>query len=248
MPRQTRKKSKTGIYHVMLRGINQQIIFEDEEDNEKFIETMKTYKEISGYKILAYCLMNNHAHLLIKVDGEEIDLVLKRIAVSYVYWYNWKYRRRGHLFQDRFKSEPVEDDSYFLTVLRYIHQNPVKARICKEASEYKFSSYNCYLEEGSDFVDIDYAYSILSKTEFILFNQEQNNDECLEYAEQVYRLNDIDAKAIIQQISGCENATQFQSLGPKQRDEYIKALRENGLSIRQLSRLTGISFAIVRKL
>jgi len=125
MPRQARQKSESGIYHIMLRGINQQIIFEDEEDSEKFIETLKTYKAISGYKIFAYCLMGNHCHLLLKVEKEDLVLIFKRIAGSYVYWYNWKYYRRGHLFQDRFKSEPVEDDVYFLTVLRYIHQNPV---------------------------------------------------------------------------------------------------------------------------
>lgn len=109
MPRQARKKSASGIYHIVLRGINQQVIFEDEEDNNKFIETIKTYKAISGYKIYAYCLMSNHVHLLLKVEKEDLDLIIKRIAGSYVYWYNWKYHRRGHLFQDRFKSEPVED-------------------------------------------------------------------------------------------------------------------------------------------
>jgi len=109
VPRQARKKSASGIYHIVLRGINQQVIFEDEEDNNKFIETIKTYKAISGYKIYAYCLMSNHVHLLLKVEKEDLDLIIKRIAGSYVYWYNWKYHRRGHLFQDRFKSEPVED-------------------------------------------------------------------------------------------------------------------------------------------
>lgn len=110
----------------MLRGINGQIIFEEDYDKKKFIETIKTYKAISGYKIFAYCLMSNHIHLLIKVEIEDLDLIIKRIAGSYVYWYNWKYKRTGHLFQDRYKSEPVEDDEYFLTVVRYIHQNPMK--------------------------------------------------------------------------------------------------------------------------
>ena len=120
MPRQARRKSKSGIYHVMLRGINKQVIFEDEEDSLKFLETLKNYKAISGYKIFAYCLMSNHIHLLLKVEKENLDLIIKRIAGSYVYWYNWKYHRSGHLFQDRFKSEPVEDDMYFLTVIRYM--------------------------------------------------------------------------------------------------------------------------------
>ena len=91
MPRTPRRKSESGIYHIMLRGINQQVIFEDELDYAKFLETLETYKAVSEYKIYAYCLMSNHIHLLIKVEKEDLDLIMKRIAGSYVYWYNWKY-------------------------------------------------------------------------------------------------------------------------------------------------------------
>ena len=129
MPRQARKKSKSNIYHIILRGINQQIIFEDSEDYTRFIETLDRYKAVSGYNVFAYCLMSNHIHMLIKAEKEEPDLIMKRIECSYVYWYNSKYYRSGHLFQDRFRSEPVETDEYFLTVLRYIHQNPIKAKL-----------------------------------------------------------------------------------------------------------------------
>ena len=129
MPRQARKKSKSNIYHSILRGINWQIIFEDSEDYTRFIETLDRYKAVSGHKVFAYCLMSNHIHILIKEEKEEPDLIMKRIACNYVYWYNSKYYRNGHLFQDRFRSEPVETDEYFLTVLRYIHQNPIKAKL-----------------------------------------------------------------------------------------------------------------------
>ncbi len=85
MPRQARRKSESGIYHIMLRGINRQVIFEDDEDSFKFLETLKNYKAISGYKVFAFCLMSNHVHLLLKVEKEDIDLIVKRIASSYVY-------------------------------------------------------------------------------------------------------------------------------------------------------------------
>ena len=78
--------------------------------------------------------MSNHIHLLLKEGEEDLGTLFKRIGASYVYWYNWKYNRTGHLFQDHFKSEPVEDDTYLLTVLRYIHQNPLKAGITHGAA------------------------------------------------------------------------------------------------------------------
>ena len=98
MPRKAREKSSTGIYHVVLRGINRQIIFEDDEDYEKLLDTLKEHKETSGYEIHGYCLMSNHMHLLIKEGEEDLGIVFRRIGASYVYWYN----RRGHLFQDRY--------------------------------------------------------------------------------------------------------------------------------------------------
>lgn len=246
MPRQARRKSKSGIYHVMLRGINKQVIFEDEEDSLKFLETLKNYKAISGYKIFAYCLMSNHIHLLLKVEKENLDLIIKRIAGSYVYWYNWKYHRSGHLFQDRFKSEPVEDDMYFLTVIRYIHQNPIKAGLSKSIDEYKFSSYNEYINKPF-MVDIDFCLGIVDKEQFVEFNNEFNQDICLEIEDDNFRLTDDEAREVIRKISKCKTITEFQNLSLDKRDKYLKALRNQGLSIRQISRLTGIGFNIVRK-
>lgn len=93
--------------------------------------------------------MSNHIHLLIKEGKAELGIVFRRIGARFVYWYNSKYVRSGHLFQDRYKSEVVEDDKYFMTVLRYIHQNPVKAGIENDIAKYQWSSYNEYLRENS---------------------------------------------------------------------------------------------------
>jgi REP element-mobilizing transposase RayT len=93
------------------------------------IQVIEEYKEVCGYEIYAFCLMNNHINLLIKEGKEDLGIVFRRIGSKFVYWYNWKYKRSGHLFQDRYKSEVVENDKYFLTVLKYIHQNPIKAKI-----------------------------------------------------------------------------------------------------------------------
>ena len=117
---------------------------------------------------------------MLKEENEPIELIIKRVGGSYAYWYNWKYYRKGHLFQDRYRSEPVENDSYFLTVLRYIHQNPVKANIVKNVNEYEYSSYNDYIENKNDLVNTDFAFSLMGKESFVEFHNEINNDICLD--------------------------------------------------------------------
>ncbi|MBE7020014.1 MAG: transposase [Ruminococcaceae bacterium] len=248
MPRAKRVKSESGIYHIILRGINQQVIFEAEEDYEKFIETILKYKAVSGYKVFAYCLMSNHIHLIIKAEKEEIDQIMKRIAGSYVYWYNWKYYRKGHLFQDRFKSEPIEDEKYLLTAIRYIHQNPLKAEIVNRIDEYKYSSYNEYVRDGIELIDKEFIYGMINKEGFIVYNNEKNDDKCLDSEDFVFRMSDEDAKKIIKKIVGCENTTELQLFNQKDRDKFIKKLKCKGLSIRQISRLTGVSKGIVEKI
>ena len=245
MPRQARKKSQSGIYHVMLRGINRQIIFEDSEDSEVFLETVRMYKAEFNCEIYAYCLMINHVHLLIKIDSENIQHFMRKVGAKYVYWYNWKYNRVGGLFQDRYKSEPVEDDGYFLTVLRYIHQNPVKALICMKAEDYDESSYNEYVyPKPNQITDTGFALGMMSKEQFVEFNNEVNDDKCLEMRE-VVRVNDNEAKAIILEISQCGNSSEFQALPEENRNEYLQELKSKGLSIRQIERLTGINRGLV---
>ena len=122
----------------MLRPINQQQIFEDEEDNQKFLQILKKYKEVSGFRLPVYCLMGNHIHLLIWEGKEYLQQVFKRIGGRFVHRYSSKFQRVRHLFQDRFKSEPVDKDVYLLPIIHYIHQNPVKASICKKLEDYPY--------------------------------------------------------------------------------------------------------------
>ena len=247
MSRQARTLSKTGIYHIMLRGINQQQIFHEAEDYNKFIEIVKECKQTKDFNIYAYCLMGNHVHLLLKETEETIGQVMKRIASRFASWYNIKYQRVGHLFQDRFKSEPVEDDAYFLTVLRYIHQNPIKAGLCKKIDDYQYSSFNEFFLKSS-LIDSEVVFDIISKDDFISFNNELSFEKCLEIEENpLIKVTDEQAHKLIQKYSKCKNVADFQALDIKTRDKCLKKLRDSGLSIRQISRLTGISFNIVRK-
>ncbi len=248
MPRAAREKSRTGRYHIMLRGINQQQIFEEDEDYQRFIEILKDCKEICGYELYAYCLMGNHIHLLIKEKTEPIEQIVKRIGARFVYWYNVKYQRVGHLFQDRFKSEVVEDQTYFNTVLRYIHQNPKKAGICEKLEDYPYSSYNEYVS-GAEITDTGFVFAYMDIEHFIKFNNSETVEKCLDVDENVpVRVTDEQARRIIKRLSKCESAAEFQELDVKSRDRYLKKLKDKGLSIRQISRLTGASKGVVERI
>ncbi|NLW90996.1 MAG: transposase [Syntrophomonadaceae bacterium] len=252
MPRKARVKSESGIYHIMMRGINRQCIFEEEEDYEKFIETIKRYKEISGYEIYAYCLMSNHVHLLLKVGEEPLDQIMRRICGSYVYWYNWKYQRVGNLFQDRFKSEVVEDDAYLLIVQRYIHQNPIKAGLVKKVEHYKWNSINEYINKAK-VVDSNLVLSMFNnnpneaKRAFIDYNNETEDCVCLDIEERI-RLTDEEAREIIKRVAKVNHAGDLQNMDIKSRNIYLRELKEqHGLSVRQIERISGVNRGVIFK-
>ncbi|WP_202906790.1 transposase [Abyssisolibacter fermentans] len=246
MPRKARIKSSTGIYHIMLRGINRKNIFKDDEDRAFFLKTIKVCKEISEFDIYGYCLMGNHVHLLIKENKEKIDHIFKRVGARYVYWYNRKYERIGHLFQDRFKSEPVENDTYLMVVIRYIMQNPIKVGLCSKLEEYKWSSYNDYIQ-GNGITDTKYIFQILSPKEeeqkavFIKYINTRNKDKCLEIEEKVNKL--IDEK-IIKMIRGKFEVEPFEikNLPIENQMEILKYLKkQEAITLRQIARITGFT-------
>ncbi|WP_416358821.1 transposase [Desulforamulus putei] len=252
MPRRARQSSKTGIYHIMLRGINRQSIFEDDEDREKFLQVLNKYKEICRYLVYGYCLMDNHIHLLIKEGEEFLADAMKRIGASYVYWYNRKYERCGHLFQDRYMSEPVEDDSYLLTVLRYIHQNPLKAKIVNHIKEYKWSSYGEYLGKEK-IIEPALIFNILSedlsraKGIFVQFMNQSDDSPFLDINE-TKKISDKEAKEIIERYGNLKAAGELRKLEKDKRDEVLRKLKQiQGISTRQIARITGISQSVITR-
>lgn len=247
MPRSARIKSNTGIYHVMLRGINRQQIFYDDEDYDCFLSKLKIYKEISHHQIYAYCLMGNHVHILIKAADESLETVFRRIGSSYVYWYNMKYQRTGHLFQDRYRSEAVEDDKYFLTVLRYILRNPVKVGMCSSPSAYEYSSFREYAGQKQGITDIDFAVQMTGREELLSFINQENEDKCLELSEKT-KAGVTDSKALELIRNALGNDYHYDAVIREQDCmQLIPSIIADGVSIRQLSRLSGIPKSRIEK-
>ena len=249
MPRYARKRSETGIYHIMMRGINRQNIFEDEEDKDQLLKRIERCKNEQICEIYGYCLMDNHIHLIIKELTETISTIVKKISGSYVYWYNHKYDRCGHLFQERYKSEVIETDGVLLMVLRYIHQNPLKAGLIKGHLDYKWSSYNEYINRPA-IVNIDCILHMFSGDKkqsielFKKYSNETNEDQFLEYEER-FKVSDDEVRKFFSDY-GLINMTQLQQLEKSKRNEIIREVKSiKGVTVRQLSRITGISKSVI---
>ncbi len=149
MPRKSRVYSTSGIYHVMVRGINRENIFLDEIDFLKMEKILRSLTKPADNdhqlcKIYAYCIMSNHLHLLMAELDEPISDVVKRLGIEYASYFNRRRKRSGPLFEGRFRSEPVDEYDYFATLLAYIHYNPVKAGIVEHPDGYKWSSWHEY--------------------------------------------------------------------------------------------------------
>ena len=256
MPRQARQKSKTGVYHLLVRGINRGDIFHDDEDRQRYIDTMVRITKESDAMILGYCLMDNHVHLLLKEGEKGVSNLMHRLSASYAYYFNWKYERVGHVFQNRFKSENIEDENYLKIVIRYIHQNPVKAQMVSRAEVYRWSSCQIYYS-GKNYlpglINIEFILGMFSEkkeqalTAFRQFSEAEIEDKCLEDPEGI-TMSDKQARQVIEQMLNQRTDKKLHEMNKIERNAVLHELKEiEGLSIRQISRLTGESFNIVKR-
>jgi len=256
MPRIARQKCESGIYHIMLRGANRQEIFHDEEDCTRFLEILGKYKKNCEIKVYGWCIMGNHVHLLLKEGNEEMSVTMKRIGVSYAWFYNFKYKTTGHLFQDRYKSEGIKSEEHLLAVIRYIHQNPVKAGIVSNPKEWKWSSCHGYYGNDSyppSLLDSGFILGIFSEDlktsvkRFKEYNEMENEDKFLD-DEVKSRLTDEEAREEINKIIEGYEIANIKNLPKSQRDEIVARVKNiDGITQRQISRIFGISLSLINR-
>jgi len=244
MSRLARTISESGVYHVLFRGVNQQNIFEEDADFNKLTETIATVKRDLGFEIYAYCFMSNHVHIVLKEKSVgDISLIMKRILTKYARWYNIKYGRSGALIANRYKSVPVEIDEYFLNLIRYVHQNPIKAGIVNRVENYPYSSFLEYVTE-SNLTDTDFALQMIGLEEFIDYHQE--------IEEMNFRVTDSKKKTdeevliFLKKNYKIDNPKMISKFSKSDRDKILVDLKKK-FPIRQLQRLTGISRGVITK-
>jgi REP element-mobilizing transposase RayT len=235
----------------MLRGIDRSQLFYDDTDRAAFIERLARYKDECGFSLYAYCLMGNHVHLLLKEGESGISEGIKRLATSYAHWFNARYDRTGYLFQNRFRSEPVQTNEYLLCVLRYILNNPAAAGL----PAFSWTNHaECVEGTDSDLPLTDVAFVLglfsddasearLLFSEFVVSDTGTPDD--VSGMTPRKHIRDQDAIGIIKQHAHVKSCTDLADMDKDERNQVLVHLKSEGLSIRQLARLTGINRGIV---
>jgi REP element-mobilizing transposase RayT len=165
MARKPRIEYDGAFYHVITRGNQRQKIFKEPVDYQQFLQVLATYKSRYSFHLYAYVLMGNHIHLLIETKETPLSKILQGINQSYTLYFNRRYKTVGHLFQGRYKAILCDREAYLLGLLKYLHTNPVRARIAETPGAYRWSSHPAYTGRNNslDLVDVDQVLRMFSE-------------------------------------------------------------------------------------
>ncbi|WP_422485961.1 transposase [Gudongella sp. DL1XJH-153] len=254
MARLSREVSPTGYYHIMMRGINKEMIFKNNFDKKNFLSLIETKFE-EDVLIVAFCIMDNHVHIILKGELDDISLSLRRINTSFAMRINRSLDRVGHVFQDRYKSEIIHNEAHLLCATRYVHNNPVKAGIIKSPQQYDWSSYSHFLQGKSNLLDSGEIERIMksigSNKQFQDFHKLEDEIRFIDTKEELDRLEYSRAQRIIHDYHKNKVEIDSQSIrrNSDEMDQLIGMLLENtNLSIRKVSELLEVSKSTVHRL
>jgi len=146
MPRKARIDAPGALHHIIVRGIERRRIFSDDQDRDNFVERLGNIVTQTQTFCFAWALIPNHAHILLRTGQTPLATVMRRLLTGYAVSYNRRHRRHGHLFQNRYKSILCQEDAYLLELVRYIHLNPLRAKIVRSLTDFDKYPYSGHTE------------------------------------------------------------------------------------------------------
>ncbi|MDD3840137.1 MAG: transposase [Clostridia bacterium] len=254
MPRKAREISPTDFYHVMMRGINKEKIFPGKKYKGMFLEIIQDVLTNTYIQIVAYCVMDNHIHLVLKGKINDISKALKKVNTRYAMRYNNDFDRVGHVFQGRYKSEIIKDTTHLLQAIRYVHANPIKAGLIGDIDKYSWSSYKEYLEDVT-IINSEAREFILDifngEESYKNFHEQEDFREFLDTKEEVERNRYKLAQRIISEFcisKGILDSAQIKK-NPELLNDIIKELlTKTKLSHRKIAGLLEVNNNLVHKI
>ena len=245
MTRRPRRQSESGYYHVYARGSGRQIIYRDDCDRRRFLGALESAAADSSTELLAYCLMSNHYHLVVNAEYEQLAAFGYALNRTYATYYNDRHDRTGHLFQGRFSSQPIDEESYLLAAVRYVHRNPVEAKMT-HTPNYIWNSYAAYLGDSANPIDsiikTDLVLGMLGGLEaFVEFHSHPGKEVFADDHPYPVRVATADIPEIARTALQGADPVSLKSLAKPDRNDALKRLKLANLTISQISTLTGIS-------
>ena len=214
---------------------------------------LKSYETEGMIELASWCLMDNHVHLVLKAKFDQLSLAMKKLNVKFAMTYNSKEHNSGHVFQDRFKSQAIESDDYLLQVIRYVHNNPVKAGMVEKVGDYKWSSFKTYLEKDFDSVNAQMQFVMNlfsnSREQFVLFHEEKDDNEYLEIKEDRQKYREEKAQEIINECCkrhGIIEAHQMKGDKTVMNELITELVDRSGMSYRAIACLLEMNYNAVR--
>ena len=244
MPRAPRAIAESGFYHVILRGNGKQIIFEDDADRRAFLDLLAKRAADAGIRILAWCLMENHVHLVLEDPTQMLSEMMLRLSGDYAQRFNRESGRVGHVFENRFKSCPIENETYLLQAIRYVHDNPANAGVCP-AAEYPWSSYREYVGPA-EIADTRLVLDMLGGPEGFIAYSQPGQRRTYRF-DRRSRVPEGEASEVARLVLGELPAHEVKTLPKVARNEALQEMRNMGLSVRQIERLTGVGHGTISR-
>ncbi|MBQ9043645.1 MAG: transposase [Eggerthellaceae bacterium] len=250
MANKYREQCESNLYHITARGVAKQIIFEEDRDRRFFGKKMREYLNECDVELYAWCLMSNHVHLMVRAELDLVAKFMHKLLTSYARYFNSRHDRTGHLFQNRFDSVPITTDEQLMTAVLYIHRNPDDIP-GQNYMRYEWSSYREYI--GNPFVShTEFVLQVFGGLErFVAFHESNCSDDNSENSpkgpSRRLAISDEDAIEFAKSLLGIDSVVSISSLDKTSRDNSIATLRNAGLPIHQIARITGIGRNIVQR-
>ena len=245
MARKTRKELTGKYFHIMVQGIGKEKIFSEEDNKGYYLSIIEKAKIKNEIFIFAFCIMGNHAHILIKAERiRNVSLFMKEINTEYARYYNNTRKRVGYVFRGRFKSEAINDEKHLINCLAYIQNNPVKAKLVKNVKEYKYSSYVNYINQRG-IIDFEEAkkYYAVSASNMKAIMKEKSHSDWIEHDDMEYE----GYKEVLEELVKRYYLTKNRLAEDEILRKVVEELQERtGLSLRKIAVLLEVNRERVR--
>lgn len=247
MPRTPRARTKSGIHHIVVQGVRNRNIFFKDENKDLYLDILLRYRARFEMEIYAYCILENHCHILLKEGLIDVSSFMRRVGVSYSYWYKKREEETGAIFRGRYLSEPLEEGK-LADLIRFIHEEPVERGLVQNPEEYIWSSARRYQRQGA-FYRREFESVCAEEQSNYGSQRKRLSGAFLEEVPSKFGKSLEEAEEALQKRLGERGMEELPRMSMEERNNLLWQLRyEDDISIQLVSRITGIGRGVIQRI